>query len=442
MLLTKRLLQTTALFLIYWCVNNIAYAGPKIQSWVTANGALVLFVVAPELPILDVRVVFNAGSAREALPGISSLTNALLTQGAGTWDANQIAERLENVGARLETGALRDMAWVALRTLTQEPTLNVALETLATVISQPKFAVSDMERLRNNTLVTIHQEEQNPETVGSKAIYHAIYGTHPYANDPSGTKKSVTTITQDDIKTHFNRYYVAKNAIVAIVGAVDQPQAVNIAEKVTSGLAPGTKVSPLSKVVKAETNPVERINFPSTQSHIYVGQIGVTRTDPDYFPLYVGNHILGGNGLVSILSQEIREQRGLSYNAYSSLLPMQEPGPFIMGLQTKNNQVQQALEVLNQTVQRFLQHGPSEQELKNAKQNITGGFPLRISNNAKIVEHLALIGFYNLPLDYLDTFSNKVETVTTAQVRDAFMRRIIPQHFVTVIVGQHREGAK
>lgn len=436
MLLTKRLFPTTVILISCWGINSIATAGPKIQTWVTANGASVLFVSAPELPILDVRVVFNAGSAREARPGISSLTNTLLIQGAGTWDANQIAERLENVGARLETGALRDMAWVALRTLTQQPALNIALETLATVISQPKFANADMERVRNNTLVSINQDEQNPETVGNKAIYHAIYGTHPYANDPSGTKESVATITQDEIKTHFNRYYVAKNAIVAIIGAVDQTQAANIAAQVTTGLASGTKVLPLPKVIRAETNPLERINFPSTQSHIYVGQIGVTRTDPDYFPLYVGNHILGGNGLVSILSQEIREQRGLSYNAYSSLLPMQEPGPFIMGLQTKNNQVQQALAVLNQTVQRFLQHGPREQELNNAKKNITGGFPLQISNNTKIVEHLALIGFYNLPLDYLDTFSTKVETVTTVQVRDAFMRRIIPQHFVTVIVGQ------
>lgn len=431
----KRLIQIHAIFLSGLCFNAAATAGPKIQSWHTANGAQVLFVPAPELPILDVRVVFNAGSARDAKPGIGSLTNSLLTQGAGQWDANQIAQRLENVGAQLETGSLRDMAWVALRTLTKASALNTALETFATIIGKPKFAATDLERLRNNVLVSLNQDEQAPETVGSKAVYRAIYGTHPYATDPSGTKTSVAAITQTDVTEHFRRYYVAKNAIVAIVGAIDQPQAARIADQVTAGLAAGTTVPPLPKVVESNANRLERLNFPSTQSHVYVGQIGVTRTDPDFFALYVGNHVLGGNGLVSILSKEIREQRGLSYNVYSTLLPMQEPGPFLMGLQTKNNQVEQALEVLMQTLRQFLQTGPSEQELKGAKQNITGGFPLRISSNAKIVEHLSMIGFYNLPLDYLDTFNAKVDAVTAAQVRDALARRIIPEHFVTVIVG-------
>jgi len=434
MLFTKRFIH---IIVSLNCLNLTAtvVAGPKIQSWHTANGATVLFVPAPELPILDIRMVFNAGSARNAQPGIANLTNSLLTQGAGKWDANQIAERLENVGARLDTGSLRDMAWLSLRTLTKEPALTTALETFATVISQPTFAVADLERLRKNVLVSINQDEQNPATVGSKAVYQAIYGQHPYAHDPSGNKTAVAAITQDDVMDHFRHYYVAKNAVVAIVGAVEQLQAVSIAEQITVGLAPGTAAAPLPAVSKLNKSRVERINFSSTQSHVYIGQTGITRTDPDFFALYVGNHILGGNGLVSILSKEIREQRGLSYSVYSHLLPMQEPGPFLMGLQTKNNQVEQALEVLMHTLRQFLQDGPSSLQLKEAKQNITGGFPLQISNNAKIVEQLAMMGFYNLPLDYLDTFSSKVDAVTAAQVRDAFQRRIIPEHFVTVIVG-------
>jgi zinc protease len=160
------------------------------------------------------------------------------------------------------------------------------------------------------------------------------------------------------------------------------------------------------------------------------------RDDKDYFALYVGNHVLGGSGLVSILSKEIREQRGLSYSVYSYFLPMREQGIFSLGLQTKNAQVDEALQVLTDSLARFVESGPTEQQLKAAKQNITGGFPLRIASNRKIVEYLAVIGFYDLPLDYLATFNDKVEAVTAAQIRDAFKRRVHPERMVTVLLGR------
>jgi zinc protease len=189
-------------------------------------------------------------------------------------------------------------------------------------------------------------------------------------------------------------------------------------------------VAPLMKAV------VERISFPSTQSHLYLGQPGMQRGDADYFPLYVGNHILGGSGLVSQLSEEVREKRGLSYSVYSYFLPMRQPGIFQLALQTKNEQAGEALAVLRATLQRFVDEGPSEEELKAAKQNITGGFPLRISSNKKIIEYLAVIGFYDLPLDYLDRFNERVAAVTRAQIREAFKRRVDPARLVTVQVGR------
>jgi len=410
-------------------------AVPNIQTWHTANGAQVLFVEAPELPMLNVRLVFNAGSAREDRPGVATLTNAMLSQGAGAWNADQIAERLEAVGSDLEVGSLRDMAWVSLRTLIRAPALDTSLGTLTTLLGDPTFPGPDLERLRKNTLVALGQDEQEPRTVGSKALYQALYDTHPYAHDPTGTKESVTAITRAELINHFRRYYVAKNTVVALVGAVDRAQAERIADQVTSGLAKGESVPPLAPVMELSQGRMERLDFPSTQTHVYVGQPGISRTDPDYFPLYVGNHVLGGNGLVSLLSEEVREKRGLSYSVYSYFLPMQQRGPFLMGLQTKNRQTEQALDVLMQTLRRFLQEGPTEAELRDAKQNLTGGFPLQIASNAKIVEQLALIGFYGLPLDYLATFNAKVEAVTATQVREAFQRRLKPDRFVTIVVG-------
>ena len=155
------------------------WAGPQIQSWHTANGARVLFVEAPELPILDVRVVLDAAGSREAKPGVASLTSAMLTQGAGEWDADRIAERMEGVGSELSTGSLRDMAWVSVRTLVREPALSSSLETMSAVLGDPRFPAADLERLRKATLVALRQSEQKPRSVGKKAFYRALYGDHP-----------------------------------------------------------------------------------------------------------------------------------------------------------------------------------------------------------------------------------------------------------------------
>ena len=411
------------------------WAGPKIQSWHTANGALVLFVEAPELPILDVRAVFNAGSARNEKRGVASLTSAMLAQGAGEWDADRIAERLEDVGADLSAGSLRDMAWVSIRTLTREPVLSTVLETFAEVLGNPSFPEPDLERLRKATLVSLRHDEQQPRSVGKKAFYRAVFGDHPYAADPSGTRESVEGLSRQDLLDHYRRYYVANNAVVAMVGAVSRTHAEQIAEQVTVKLAAGEAAPALTPVSELAEGRLQHLDFPSSQSHIFIGQPGMSRTDPDYFPLYVGNHILGGNGLVSLLSQEVREKRGLSYSVYSYFLPMQVRGPFMMGLQTKNAQAGQAREVLMDTLRRFVEQGPSEEELTASKQNITGGFPLRIASNSKIVENLAVIGFYSLPLDYLDTFNARVDAVTSAQIRDAFARRLQLENFAVVVVG-------
>jgi zinc protease len=138
---------------------------------------------------------------------------------------------------------------------------------------------------------------------------------------------------------------------------------------------------------------------------------------------------------VSLLMEEIREKRGLSYSTYSYFLPLAQPGPFLMGLQTKNSQAGQAQEVMLDTLRRFIEAGPSEEQLTAAKKNITGGFPLRIASNADIVGYLAMIGFYNLPLDYLDRFTDRIEAVTAEQIKDVFTRRVHPERLAIVVVG-------
>jgi zinc protease len=424
------------LLLALLLLTRSVWAGPKIESWNTSNGARVLFVAAPDLPMVDLRVVFDAGSARDAdKSGLSTLTNALLTEGAGEWNADQLAERLEALGIEMSSGALRDMAWVSVRTLKEEKPYSTALETLTAVLGKPRFDATDLERNRQMLLLALRKGEQNPSTVARKAFLKAIFGSHPYASDPDGTKASLSAITGEQVKAFHRRYYVAANATLAIVGDLSRAEAEKVAEQVVSALAAGEPALDLTQV--KDLARAEQIvkPFPSSQSHILMGQPGMQRGDPDYFQLYVGNHILGGSGLVSLLSEEVREKRGLSYSVYSYFSPMRRNGPFIVGAQTKNARAGEALEVIRDTLQRYIEQGPTEKELTAARQNITGGFPLRISSNSKIVEYLTMIGFYDRPLDYLDTFVSKVNAVTREQIRDAFQRRLHLNRMVTVVVG-------
>ena len=426
---------------VYWAALSLIWAvptaaTPHIQQWQLENGTRVYFVEAHELPILDWKVIFDAGSARDgALPGVASLTNNLLDQGASEWDANALAEEFSRLGARLSTDSARDMAVISLRTLAQPSILESVADRLAAVITHPTFPVDACERERSHTQTALEEEEQSPNDLATNALYSAIYGDHPYAHSSLGTRSGVAALTREALMAFHREKYVGHNAVVAMVGDLAPPAAMAFVQRIL-GRLPAGEAPPLLPVVPTlSSGTTTIIPFPSTQTHVLSGQPGIWRGDPDYFPLYLGNHILGGNGLISRIAEEIREKRGLSYSAYSQFQPMRVAGPFMMGLQTKNKQAEEARQVLQQTLERFIKEGPTEKELRDAKQNITGGFALRLDSNQKVLDYLGMIAFYRLSLDYLDRFQANVEAVTTEQIRDSFQRRIDPVHLATVVVG-------
>lgn len=415
-------------------------ASPKIEHWQTSNGAQVYFVAAPELPMVDIQVVFDAGSARDGdLSGTSLLTNAMLNEGAAGLTTNQIAAEFENVGAQFSNSSERDMAVLSMRSLTAESALKPALATFHKVLTQPDFPPASFERLQKQMLIGLQAEKQSPAAIASRAFYANLYGNHPYAAMPSGDDSSVKKLNIAALKAFYQQYYVANNATVVLVGALNTQQAKELAEQVIVDLPSGKKVAPLAPVAELTSAKEIAIEHPSSQTHIVMGQPGVSRYDSDYFALYVGNHILGGNGLVSLLSNEIREKRGLSYSVASYFRPMRELGPYQFGLQTRNDQAKEALDIMQKTLNNFIDNGPTEAELTAAKQNITGGFALRVDSNSKIAGYTAMIGFYGLPLDYLDTFNDKINAVTIEQIKDAFSRRVHPDKMVTILVGGHAE---
>ncbi|EIJ43273.1 putative Zn-dependent peptidase [Beggiatoa alba B18LD] len=429
-----RKLQGLIFSFMLFCVP--VWAMNDIQHWTTSNGARVYFVPAPELPIIDMVVVFNAGSVHDGeKDGLALLTNGLLNEGAGGLSANEIAERFDNVGANFGNDLDAEMSQLSLRSLTESSQLEPALALFANVLANPDFPAQAVERVRQQILLGIESEEQSPSEIAARAFQKATFANHPYANPLKGTMESVKALTIEDIKAFYQRYYVASNAVIALVGAIDRAQAEQLAESVVKQLPKGEAAPALPPVTDLTEAKTLHIPYPSSQTHVLVGQPSHSRHDPDYFALYVGNHILGGNGLVSRVSQEVREKRGLAYSAYSYFLPLEERGAFIAGLQTRNDKADEALTVLRTTLKTFIQEGVSPEELEAAKKNITGGFPLRIGSNAKIVNYLATIGFYQLPLDHLQKFNARVEAVTVEGIRKAFQSHLQADKQVIITVG-------
>lgn len=429
----KRLILIAFIGLLW---NSYALATPKIQTWTTTGGSHVFFVPTEGLPMVDVRVVFDAGSARDGSQfGLATLTSGLLDTGAGSWDADTIAQRLEGVGARMGTGISRDSAWLSLRSLTQPKLLETALETAHEVLVKPAFNQSDFDREKKNLLVGLKQREESPADIAGIAFFEALYGTHPYAHPKEGNLDTVEKLTPADLKAFYQRYYVTRNAMLIIVGDVQKAQAEKIAEDLLQGMPSGEAAPALPPVTPPVAAKIERKSFPSAQTHVYSGVPVMKMDDPDYFPLYVGNHVLGGSGLVSRISEEVREKRGLSYSAFSYFYPFRQEGPFLMGLQTKNDSAEEAVKVMQDTLREFIAKGPTEKELQDSKKNITGGFPMRLDSNQKLAEQVATIASSGLPLNYLDTFIAKVEAVTAQDVQRAFKSRIDPNRLQTVMVG-------
>jgi len=431
----KRLLLGTTLLL----VSLPVLAAPRIENWTLKNGARVYFVEAHNLPMLTLNLVFDAGSARDPQDrnGLSMLTNHLLDDGSGDLDADAIAATFEGLGAEYGSSNDRDMARASLKSLTDRALLNPALDLFARVVAAPSFPAAGFERERQRALLGLKQAEASAGDVATKAFFAQLYKGHPYALPPDGSAAGLKALTRDDAAAFHARYYVGRNAVLALIGDISLHEAKAIAERVLGGLPAGEAAPPLPKVADvAPRARAERVlAHPSTQTHLLIGEAGMARNDPDFYPLYLGNHILGGSGLVSRLSQEVREKRSLSYSVYSYFIPMREPGPFLLGLQTKNSQRNEALAVVRRELKEFTEKGPTPEELTAAKKNVTGGFPLRIDSNKKIAEYLTVIGFYGLPLTYIDDFIPRIEAVTAEQIRDAFRRRVHPEHMLTVVVG-------
>lgn len=422
-----------------------AQAGIPIQTWTMPSGARVWLVESPAIPMVDVQIDFDGGARREpaAQAGLASVTAGMLSKGlrAGrggdepALDQNQLSEAWVDLGASFGAGVSTDRFGFSLRALTYPDILERAVRLAARQVAQPAWPADVWNDERQRLAASLREGNTRPATIMGRAYSRAVYGDHPYGHEM--TEQTLARIEVADMKAFYERHVRACGARVTIVGALNRAQASRLVDTLLAGVAaqrcerlPAVReVAPLTQAVE------QRIPFSSAQAHVAIGQPGYRRADPDFFALTVGNYILGGGGFVSRLSTEVREKRGLSYSVYSYFAPGLHAGAFTIGLQTRPDQANQAIGVARDVLRRFVEEGPTDAEMKAAKDFLIGGFPLRIDTNRKLLDNVANIAWNDLPLDYLDTWTRQVERVTAADVRAAFQRKLQPARMVTVVVG-------
>ena len=433
----KIIQKTLVLSFAMLMMSLSAEAGVKIQQWQTATGAEVYFVENHDLPIVDLSVNFSAGSVRDTAEksGLAGVTRYLMALGAAGMSDEVIANKMADIGAILGGEFNSDRATFKLRTLSNAREQTQALDVFVKVLQKPDFPQAVLDREKARIIAGLQESATQPESIANNAFMAALYGKHPYSLDESGEVETISKINREDLQAFYAKHYGAKGSVIAMMGDLTREQANQIAENISGNLPKASSLEPIASVTLPKQAIEQRIAHPASQSHILLGYPGIKRGDADLFPLYVGNYILGGGGFVSRLTEEVREKRGLVYSVYSYFMPMAELGPFEIGLQTKKEQADVALNLVRETFDKFLKDGVTEKELTAAKANIIGGFPMRIDSNAKILDYLAMIGFYHLPLNYLDEYNGNVDKVTVAQIKETFNRRLKPENFVTIVVG-------
>lgn len=425
--------------------SNAAQAALPIEHWTLASGAKIYLVSTQALPIVDVQIDFDAGSRRDpaAQAGLASATATMVEKGVRTGkngepalDENALGEAWADLGAEFNASAGTDRASYSLRTLS-DPALRAKVVALASrEIGEPAFPDDIWQRERERINASLKEANTKPATIAGRAFAQGVYGIHPYGQQV--TEATLARIDTAAMRQRYQQLIVPCRAKLSIVGAVTRAEAEAMAAALLARLPGPEACTPLPVIapVTALTAPKdERIPFVSAQAHVFIGQPGYPRKDPDHFALTLGNYVLGGGGFVSRLTNEVREKRGLAYSVYSGFAPGLDAGAFRVGFQTRPDQAEEAVKVSRDVVAKFVAEGPTAAELKAAKDNLIGGFPLLLDSNRKLIGNVANIAWYDLPLDYLDTWTARMNAVTAAEVRAAFARKLHPERMVTVVVG-------
>jgi len=406
-----------------------------IRDLTSPGGVDYWLVEEPSIPIIAVEIGFRGGAARDQAgrAGLARMVAGLMDEGAGTRDAAAFAEARDKLAARFSFGAERDRVTISARMLAETAGQSIAL--LAEAMQAPRFDPEAIERVRGQMLSRLAEAETDPSDRARRAWFARAFADHPYGTPADGTAESVAAITRDDLVAQHKKLLTRANAKIAIVGAVDTTTAGRIVDTLMDGLPEG-RAFRVAKVESAPPPGTEVIALPVPQSVAVFGHEGLYRDDPDFFPAYVMNHILGGGGFSSRLTEEVREKRGLAYSVYSYLSVLDGAALYMGGVQTANARIAQSLEVIRAEIARMAAGKVTEADLEEAKRYLTGAFPLRFDSNAKIARYLVFMQEEDLGRDYIDRRNGLIEVVTLADIRQVAMRLLEPEALSVVVAGQ------
>jgi len=434
-----------------------------IRRLYSSQGIELLYLHAPGLPMVDLAIDIDAGSRWDPMghEGLAAFTGDLVGKGLAQRDdrpamsEQQVREAFAKLAIQRSVSVDRDRTSLRFRFLTTPETYGASRDLIARMIAEPSFSPEVLSRDRGLSIAGLQESLTRPQTLATRSLWAAMYPDHPYGR--ASTEASLGSLTRALVHAFHSRFWRPERMTATIVGDVSEAEALSLLNSVTAliGRAPADATAPAKAegAGAASSQAVQWLDLlpsvgpgqpgqktiahPAKQSHIWLGAPMMSRRDrDDYFPMLVANHILGGGGFTARLTTEVREKRGLSYSVFSAFQPLAQTGPFLIGLQTQRERANEALAVVQATLKEFVEKGPSPEELEAAKKNLMGGFALRLDSNRKLLDNLAQIGFYRLPLDYLDRWSARVEAVNAEEIQDVLRRRLSPSSLSIVVVGE------
>ena len=430
----------TIYFLIIMTQANLTQADVEISKYVTKNGVEILYTKSENIPMIDIKITFDAGSNKDGeLKGLSMLTHSLLDEGTSKMNSEAIASAFESTGAIFSTSVNKDKSSVSLRSLADKKYLEPSVKMLLKILSDSVFPKSEVILQKERTLSSISEDKSDPSEVSSNLFFKEIYGNYAYGFPSIGSEESIEKIKRKDIINFYKENINSSNASIAIVSSLSKKDIIILSEKISKSLSfSSPKKNVLNNFLKNNKKKYIFKKFNSEQAHIYIGGQSIKRGSKNHLPLYVGNYIFGGSGFSARLMKELRVKRGLTYGVYSYIYPMKNIGPFVVGIETKAEQAQESVRLIHKMLKEFHANGPTDKELTHAKEAIINGFPLRIDSNQDILNYLSMINYYDLPINYLNTFTDKISKITKKDILRAFKEEIDVNNLITLVVGNEK----
>jgi zinc protease len=405
----------------------------KIERVVSPAGIEAWLVREPSVPLIALSFSFRGGATQDSTgkAGTANMAASLLDEGAGPYDSQTFQERLEAKAIELSFNVGQDQLSGSLRTLTENK--NEAFELLRLALTTPRFESVDVERVRGQILSMLRRESTNPNDIASKKWWASAFPGHPYGRPSRGTAETVTAIGVDDLKTFVRDTFARDGLKLAIVGNIDAAEAARLIDSVFASLpATGKRVAVATVPPQDLGRRIdETVDVP--QSVVVVGGPGIARKDPDFMAAYIVNHILGGGSFSSRLYREVREERGLAYSVYSSLLPLKHSALFMSATATRADRAADTLAVVEKEIRRMAAEGPTADELAKAKSYLLGSYALNFDTSSKIAGQLVAIQFDDLGIDYITRRNDMIAAVTLADVKRVAKRLLDTGMLVTVV---------